>query len=150
MKLELIHLAPYLPYRLNLWVGIDGSEYKTTFTGFQNFMGKLHVETNDNSGYQLHTFNSEIEGEFIKPILRPLSDITDKEIRYLYFIVIGTDNDMYGTIDEFIDYFNETEPYHLPYCVFRQLLEWHIDVFGLIDKELAIDKNTLTLLTDEQ
>ena len=32
----------------------------------------------------------------------------------------------------------------VPYQMIKILLEWHVDIFGLIDKGLAIEINTIT------
>ena len=119
-KLELKHLAPYLPYGLKI----------KTKGGIVKLLA-----------FDINLWESnKLE---LKPILRPLSDLTDEQKKIIYFDVIGTDNDMYGTLDEFIDYLGETNEYHLPYCIYRQLLEWHFDLFGLIEKGLAVDINSL-------
>jgi hypothetical protein len=41
------------------------------------------------------------------------------------------------------DGIGEYKKIHLPYSVFKNLFEWHFDVFGLIEQGLAIDINTL-------
>lgn len=92
---------------------------------------------NDYGVFYFNTESFKIWDDRCKLLLHPLSRLTDEQRKYLYFDVIGTDNDMYGNLDEFIDWLDETEPYHLPFCIYRQLLEWHFDVFGLIEKELA-------------
>ena len=50
--------------------------------------------------------------------------LSEEQKRYLYFEVIGTDNDMYGTLDEFIDYLDETNQFHLPHCLHNQISNW--------------------------
>ena len=85
-------------------------------------------------------FNSD--GEQIKPIYRPLSDLTDKLIDVLWFDVISTDSDSYDK-DDFYEMCELGSINHLPYKVVQWLLEHHFDINGWIDKELAIDVNTL-------
>lgn len=70
MKLELKHLAPYLPYGLE----IRSSEGSTKIMGYKVVNGEriYQLDTNDDSGD--FAFDDPI-----KPILRPLSDLT-KEI----------------------------------------------------------------------
>lgn len=66
----------------------------------------------------------------IKPILKPLSDL-DKS----YSVKFG-----YVSLDDLI---RSIEFEHCPIKIWDELLSEHFDVFGLIDKGLAIDKNTL-------
>lgn len=67
----------------------------------------------------------------IKPILRPLSDITEGEKMDLRSHFLEMDNP-YNTGDP---------PWHFEQT--RYLLSKHFDLFGLIESGLAIDKNTL-------
>ena len=127
MKLELKHLAPYLPY---------------------------NVESRDHSN-TIYRLNLTIEnyGRFIgnyadKMILRPLSDLKDElfiELNDKFFIGTIIINDEYS-ITHFM--------YELNNGIFRmqfwkgvQIYNWllskHFDIFGLIEKGLAIDINTL-------
>lgn len=116
-KLELKHLAPYLPYGLT---GICTEE----FTGIETVYGISYYK--GSSDVYLITSFDDLDIEYFKPILRPLSDLTKKEYK----------NSFYGNpLDYKID--------ELPYKVFIKLLELHFDVFGLIEKGLAIDINTL-------
>lgn len=132
MKLELKHLAPYLPYGLKgkrdgynkgiLMQGLDYSENVLT-----------------NFGY--------IDIKYFNPILRPLSDLT-KEIALengKKIIVINTffresrdllEKELRITNGNLIIDF-------LSWVIIQKLLEFHFDVFGLIKNGLAIDINTL-------
>ena len=122
MKLELKHLAPYLPY---------GVAYNYTNSD------RVSVLTSDVIARRekLRTLDK------IRPILRPLSDLT-KEIEHngktfvpLYF---WDDKDRISLLAScateviYIEY--------LEYFIFEQLIEWHFDVFGLIDAGLAIER----------
>lgn len=151
MKLELKHLAPYLPYDLKLIADegrvlkLDGLRKDVVFANNGPFVYKLDFDE-------------------IKPILRPLSDLT-KEIEvknekfvpieylekyFLYGIEIKENaghyyiynslqevringdlilNPVYGVEDE------------CPFWVYDFLLQWHFDVFGLINKGLGVDFN---------
>lgn len=129
-KIELKHLAPYLPYRLKAVKGVTRIEI-TSFS-----LELPHVYHTSYLGSRLRVV-SKIED--IKPILRPLSDLTKEEHSGIYNLLIvhigkrklnTLINDGYGLID-------------LPYFIFENLLELHFDVFGLISKCLAIDVNTL-------
>jgi hypothetical protein len=104
----------------------------------------------------------------IKPILRPLSDMTEEEMKELYFIVFNrkfvgdniTHRDIgkkeerkvlwsgverlfiYKDGDVGADCDLQLHHVHAPTVVFWQL-SYHFDPFGLIDAGLAIDKTTL-------
>lgn len=162
MKLELKELAPYLPYKLGLWVCIDGTEYKTEFTGVQDFCGQMHLETKDESGGELHNFN-HTKDEWQKPILRPLSDLKEdiwkEKVQRLY--------DCDVTFSEYDSGNNKKEDFTLAitykmmgdvftdiivnrsmvegtrYKTVLFLFQNHFDVFGLIEKGLAINKNDI-------
>ena len=142
-KLELKNLAPYLPYGLNIL--------------YWNGLAKEHIEILQ----VLHYENRHVLGsEKHKPILRPLSDLT-KEINYglstyafTYLFEIG---DCDGCVFEFehgniktikaLENISKYNSYndinYLPNAVVNMMYEHHFDVFGLIEKGLAIDINTL-------
>ncbi len=117
MKLELKHLAPYLPYGLKVMV--EGKEYimKSCFlTG----SGHLAVVTTNKvwkEGFpQRHVIDT-------KPILRPLSDLTKEEEKELLAIQQNPENEIYGE----------------NFGAMQWFLSKHFDVFGLIEEGLAID-----------
>tara|TARA_B100001146_G_C16196757_1_gene442106 strand:- start:3384 stop:3794 length:411 start_codon:yes stop_codon:yes gene_type:complete len=136
MKLQLEHLAPYLPY---------GLKCKSTTILFGH---------EDNGIYEmgLISMRGVLKGTGI-PILRPLSDLTKD---------IGEWGEFITTIDLIRNEFIKIDGSHrnfdypltldgktcgilsLPYWVIQKLFEWHFDVFGLIEKGLAIDINTLS------
>ena len=131
-KLELKHLAPYLPY---------GLKYKDIPNGYQKER-ILRIETVkwclDNG----------------KPILRPLSDLT-KPIKVEGY----NDGKEFVPMKELLDNYGKGGEYEqsilkaisskghfimtMPYASMQLLFEWHFDVFGLIKEDLAIDINTL-------
>lgn len=153
MKLELKHLAPYLPYGLKV------------INKHQNSISKVYSKIDgvdfgvDESPVEMFKLNTMwvIERVYI-PILRPLSDLT-KEIE--------VDGDKFVPITELLKpdinleagnytlrhigttilandiILINTENLSLKYEKFQKLFEWHFDVFGLIEKGLAINKNTL-------
>jgi len=158
MKLELKHLAGYLPYGLKVRY-IERNE--THILDFSNL--------NSICSYQIH----------LKPILRPLSDLI-KEIKLNgeKFVPIIEICKLSETVNELVrinaksnicgfDFTNEIQEilrfcYHFntkhfqltneesynqcilnQYEMFQKLLEWHFDIHGLIEKGLAIDINTL-------
>lgn len=130
MELKIEQISPYLPYKLRCKV--QGEE-NTSF----EFQG-----VSDCTWIDLHeigrTVNHQYDIEDVYPILRPLKLLSKHDLDFMYFEIINTDNDMYGSRMEFDDWFNETDIYHLPICLYNYLLENHFDVFGLIDNKLAV------------
>ena len=125
MKLELKHLAPYLPY------GLKGIEtYKGSIKYLISIDLTLGLKVGDLKEDYLVHFNS------FKPILRPLSDLKkDAEIKILVEKTFETSEDGWN------EFYNN--PLDYPYYAVEVLLKHHFDVFGLIPKGLAIDINTL-------
>ena len=156
-KLELKHLAPYLPYRLNLLVTSNdictiGDSYNRVYKGNKIGMDCKELE-----------IIVDFQYEHLKPILRPLSDLT-KAIKHngknfipLAEILISIPEADFrfknykNTVIECWNYSNDDSlKFYLPpiigmneYKHIQKLFEWHFDVFGLIEKGLAIDINTL-------
>lgn len=138
--LELKHLAPYLPYGLKI----------TTFdanNGFYKLEMGLDDEDNDIFPIQFVKGNKDS-----KPILRPLSDLTKEievnEERFVPIERIINERDCdaeYDFIEALEDDINSMDEKILfaPYSVMDKFLEWHFDVFGLIEKGLAISYNDL-------
>ena len=128
MKLELKHLAPYLPYGLKISNRLYSSQSYFIMEG-DNIDGVIR---------------NNIEG--LKPILRPLSDLTTN---------IVVNGEMFIPSDRIINKFDGSfDPFtasnyryfdgrDLTLHTWLALFEWHFDVFGLIEKGLAIDINTL-------
>lgn len=146
MKLELKHLAPYLPYGL-----------KMEIQDFYNGKKEIARFTGSHIGF------SWDENTFIncKPILRPLSDLNN-EIehngeRFIPLIEINTQSNEFGLtyyVDDLSDglylMVKQDKNIHINYLVIPMevmnlLFEWHFDVFGLIEQGLAIDINTLKI-----
>ena len=138
MKLELKHLAPYLPYGLK---GTSDNDY-VNGVGFQSVdvtgLSETRVSIRKKNVMVGLLYNYD---EF-KPILRPLSDLLKfKEL----FNVVNTikqfqisEKGFYSlNYAEFYDYKK------LPYEIVNILFKHHFDVFGLIPKRLAIDINTI-------
>ena len=132
MKLELKHLAPYLPYELKILNGkeydiVNGIDNKTVISLFRGHLENFTTIEN------------------VKPILRPLSDL-------ISLINIDFEDEKFKPIDVIIRKggCHSAVALHvkigkgtLGFKYFDLLLQWHFDVFGLIDAGLAIDINTL-------
>jgi hypothetical protein len=117
-NLSQAHLAPYLPYGLKILNG--WGDIKT--------LNYTHLD-DENNGFIQH----------VKPLLRPLSDLT-KEIEQKGEKFVPILQYHYLRFDE-ISTFKGGEN-HLIFMQVREyqiLLELHFDVFGLIEKGLAID-----------
>jgi hypothetical protein len=123
MKLELKHLAPYLPYALKCRV-TDLNRITTS---------EMHSVYSDGSC----TFHDLIESEQafsdIKPILRPLSDLhCDFEV---------DDCNVYNSLSaRSRSDLNYLTPSYLKwsYKDIQILLKHHFDIFDLIEKGLAV------------
>lgn len=141
MKLELKHIKGYLDTKLK---GIDEQGNQVEIVGVKN-------ET-----YFINSGNTYAYGDIqsFKPILRPLSDLT-KEIKNgtIKFIpaevLFSVDNSeleefrTYGKIPEYWKDSLKVKPLYYDFYQVQLLFEWHFDVFGLIEKGLAIDINNL-------
>jgi hypothetical protein len=121
MKLELKHLAPYFPYGL-----------KCQFKGMLNNkieIGRIHKLSENSVSFQ-HNMFWQIEN--CKPILRPLSEINSKhhsKFRENYHIDFDNSGGfIFKRINETYTRFNELDYF----------FENHFDVFGLIEKGLAV------------
>ena len=136
MKLEIKHLAPYLPYDIGCVIPLG---YHRTL--------------------DVNILQIMIKENFFKCYLklRPLSDLT-KEIEHNGERFVPIDElwgQTLGEIDSntYDDYFFNPDlkttwickenVLQLEWIVVEKLFEWHFDVFGLIGSGLAIDINTL-------
>jgi len=140
MKLELKHLAPYLPYDIDIKLGhtirdLTAVSLDSTFV----------FVTAQKGARERHMAGMES----IKPILRPLSDFTEDDISK---VRIDTGEEEWCELyEEFFDIWfdiNYTERIYglmlqCPYEIVQWFLKNHYDVFGLIENDLAIDKNTI-------
>ena len=143
-KLELKHLAGYLPFQLKIQ---NGKEFDIV-TG----VSKENVESIFRGTYENTSMIKDV-----KPILHPLSDLTKQiTIDGITFVPdtwiydnIKTDVQIYQFLNEEISLeiiaedYNQTINLMDGYLIIRKLNEWHFDWQGLIDKGLAIDINTL-------
>jgi hypothetical protein len=142
MKLELKHLAAYLPYNLQLLFEKSG-RIITMMSCYVND-GSLHiVDYNEGNDYDLRVWN-------FKPLLHPLSDLT-KEIEVngekfisieellheINSLVVG--GEKYSK-EEMLSMCNNS--YYSEAWITDRLTEWHFDIFGLIDTGLAVDINS--------
>lgn len=128
-KLELKHLAPYLPY------GLKCLDHQLV----QCELVTLHKSSVCEVEYIMNVGSYEFEIDEIKPILRPLSDMTDINSERMGDLNIDLMDQM--QISDFASKYISLE--QLSYGNVKTLLMLHIDIFGLIEADLAIDINTL-------
>lgn len=141
-KLELRHIAPYLPYELQF------KDPETIAPGVMvsivtGMVGLLLYENTDNIEYY--------ELSDIKPLLIPLSELNNiiptinsectpyqiLQSRFNYPTLRSFQyNFIYGDVE--VDMGSTMQV--IGYSIFQQLFEWHIDAFGLIDAGLALNK----------
>jgi hypothetical protein len=121
MKLELKHLAPYLPYGLKLKIN----------TSIGTFDRNFELDCG-------HDFNLHLSQGNVKPILRPISDF-NKEITingntFIPAVMLGfTSNLKKFDLQNFSENIQQVSYVH-----FMIFIEYHFDVFGLIPAGLAI------------
>lgn len=134
MKLELKHLAPYLPYGLKIQGTTHGE------------IAELSCCTETSVNITSRTFQYGMWADIfeVKPILRPLSDLTREDL----IEDLGTETSCLDWTtserEHWIKFYSrEHWINNLPYLIYSHLLKHHFDVFGLIEAELAIDINTL-------
>lgn len=154
-SLKLKYFTPYLPYKLRV-------------KSFDIFEGDPIFEMSTysfNGEIRKASLKWVIEDNF-KPILRPMSDLTELiEIDGEKFIPIDYLNQGNLSVDEdflpvlegdwedgfrYQNYSTDCGGYsvnsvsfNFTLSVYEKLLEWHFDIFGLIEKGIAIDINTL-------
>ena len=133
MKLELKHLASYLPYGLK---GICTDD----FQGVEIIIGLKKESIHCN---EVITDKDPMDLDYFKPILFPLSSLTEEiTINGESFIPIREIKNLelfsHYELEDFVRN-NFTYGYieSLSYQLLSQLFEWKFDVFGLIDAGLA-------------
>lgn len=124
MKLELKHLAPYLPYGLKIYCTDVIEEMRTLNSCSLNIKGRSNI------------YGMFADIDEVKPILRPMSDLENHPHIFSYGIFPSCVEDIIRNKSEF-------DLYNTPYDIYIILIENHFDVFGLIPAGLAIDINTV-------
>ena len=137
MKLQLKQLAPYLPYGLKWTSPFGGTDRMTGIITDNVVMDSDGTEINDSIDLNY------IKEPRCKPILKPLSDLFKRkrinDLRELSnndMLLFGL-NGFEGDLTNVESYKND-----LNFTVLEYLYKNHFDVFGLIEKGLAIDINT--------
>lgn len=154
MKLELKHLAGYLPYELK---GIaDDKKNIDTLLGIYGTGG--HTLTLCCKVNNHNTVDYDCNIDDFKPILRPLSDlIKEVEVNGEKFVPIDkiNENGEYGLLIGSLEKICLDNLFWEDKCEMNMLnifeinklnnllYEWHFDIYELIENGLAIDINTL-------
>lgn len=115
MRLEMKHLLPYLPYGLKAMVG--------------NIEKDVLMHQNYSNNYQIWFMILLGDAQVVaKPLLRPLDELTKEEIGAIGYsnLELLKSNIQFG--------------FHLRYKDVEYLVSKHFDVFGLIDKGLAVEE----------
>jgi len=131
MELELKHLAPYLPYKLELLIESEAGSSEPNIEQLKAIDTEINMV---NFGWGNAKELSEI-----KPLLRPLSQLTEE---------IEHNGEKFVPMEEIDNYHNfsmlrtgdlKTDPLRYPYTIVEALISWHFDVFGLIEAGLAVE-----------
>ena len=139
MKLELKHLAPYSPHRLK------GCEHVFTQSPKDTRIFELTaIHPKEKEEFIWDEVNGKGSRIDCKPILRPLSDLTkDKFFKELFILIGGGYKDYKTFKNAQLNNYLCNDPLQYSYRVIELLFEYHFDVFGLIEKGLAIDINKI-------
>ncbi len=161
-KLELKHLAGYLPYKLMAqcyWIDNNGKNPEVEGIGeiikIQTFK-KAHSSNPICVEIPSKKYPSKYKRDYyydyneIKPILHPLLGLTKEiEIKGEKFVpydklksVVG-DKQWIKICDLIIDNKEYSKICDMPFWWVNLLLKWHFDIHNLIESKLAIDINTL-------
>jgi len=126
-KLELHHLAPYLPYGLRVIKGNGFTEMLSAYNDGKDYISVLQV----------------VRG-MGKPLLVPVSELNASNQDFVDICewLYGQERDNFDGIYGVFGWFDikKDDLLNLPYKVVNKLFEYHFDVFGLIEKSLAINK----------
>jgi hypothetical protein len=139
-QLELKHIAPYFPYELKC-------QYAGVLLSGQISTGVLRHLTCSGASFEDRAYWGF---SAFKPILKPIGEFDPRILAIQAFVFdfvgLGKWCDAY---DEFLDICGndmaniEIRVLQAPQPIFNYLLSEHYDVFGLIDKGLAISANDI-------
>jgi len=132
MKLELKNSAPYLPYKLKIFVESDGF-----LQNDETFEVNAITQNGVNVTTKRFPFNTDYSFDEFKLILR--SDLTKEiidEMQGSYYFDPSTEK--WTEFDSMCD-----DPVYWSYSDVQILLKHHYDISNLIENNLAIDINTI-------
>lgn len=133
MKIKLEHLAPYLPYQLKVRLPIVNKKSCRKYV-----IGTVGSIYSDASICCHDTVNST--PDWFKPILRPMSDLFENQADYQDIIDEFSEIGFQRLKDSFLSLKIPSINYldYINYTAMTKMLKHHFDVFGLINKGLAI------------
>lgn len=133
MKLLLKHITPYLPYKLKIYEPVQEKGLELDV--------KMTTYTNEKIGLPFLFQYGGYKIQYGLPILRPLDDLfTNKNYKTcVYRNQLITNYKKHNKLETY--YPSSLLESHE---ILQFLFKHHFDVFGLIEKNLAIDINTLT------
>ena len=140
-ELKLKHLAPYLPYGLKCHgAGI----YTDESVDDQTFEPKVLtiIGLDPEFASTGHQVGDNVMLEDCYPILQPLSNFGEIQFENFHRELSNIPNFGHYWLSWMVDGDDLSETI-IEWCVMDMLCEYHYDVFGLIEKGLAIDVNTL-------
>lgn len=132
-KLKLEELVPYLPHRLKA----EMMDYEIDYVGKQvdDILGVHQWDKNGKFWCALTAGGSNPDIDRIKPILRPLASLT-KEIEHNGERFVMKDKLRNKYPAEYMG----LNPATWSYRVIQELLKYHFDIHGLIERGLAVEK----------
>jgi len=140
MELEIKHLAPYLPYKLKCkWNKSKPYELIGLRNGNESVNNELWI-WKDGMDYGTGYLYECV------PILRPLSDLNNEivingEKHQMWLLINGQKALENGEIENMNGY--QYSILELSYNKIQTILKFHFDIFGLIEKGVAISYNDL-------
>jgi hypothetical protein len=134
MKLEIKHISPYLEHGLKVIV-TSPLHKEIDYLETISYLPDNLITLQENGDWY---FKTEYNDFNVKPILKPLSDLTFEDVD-----VLKDKYDISEGSTMFRDKDISINPMEWIYDDIQYLFSRHFDVFGLIEKGLAIDINTL-------
>ena len=137
-KLELKYVLPYIPYNLEA----EMLDYKSDYVGkkYDELIGLHQWDKLGEHWCLLTKGGSKPSIDRVKPILRPLieyknyedildefSEWSEEQFENAFFVLGGC--------------LNKSDS--INYTVMELMFKYKLDIFGLIDKDLAVDINSL-------
>jgi hypothetical protein len=139
--LELKHIKNYLDHRLLISTGVNDKLLEMVYAHTE--VTHSVIEENQAGPISIEFLLSK---QF-KPLLHPLSSLTKPiEHKGETFVPARMLDEVFGFYYRTpitLEYFIQDHLSTIPHGVIDKLFEWHFDVFGLIEKGLALDKSTL-------
>ncbi len=126
MKLEVKHILPYIEHNLDVRIETENGYRIDTVAGLFTLPDKMITFIEEEHWF----FNTEYNDFNIKPILRPLSDLREKE----WYEKFGGWSDVLNKLSK-----GRVDFEKLCYSKMALLFKHNFDIFGLIDKGLAVN-----------